>query len=175
MLCYRDEPEETPVLQTNKKKDQLKKFSKNKLTYYLLLLPNDFKYKILALEQAFRGYLNAVLKFTGKHQLSSPVFSKASDRPTILLKYHSNARVLLRILRNFSEQLFHRTPLDTCFSSFINIRCKISKKYCETRTLFLLIQCCPANIYLFKATNRNTRKVCEIYSKLTIKIPERRN
>ena len=32
----------------------------------------------------------------------------------------------------------------------------------------------PANIYLFKVNNINTRKRCEIYSKLTIKTPERR-
>ena len=32
----------------------------------------------------------------------------------------------------------------------------------------------PANIYLFKVNNRNTRKRCEIYSKLAIKTPERR-
>ena len=31
----------------------------------------------------------------------------------------------------------------------------------------------PANIYLFKVNNRNTRKRCEICSKLTIKTPER--
>ena len=31
----------------------------------------------------------------------------------------------------------------------------------------------PANIYLFKVSNRNTRKRCEICSKLTIKMPER--
>ena len=31
----------------------------------------------------------------------------------------------------------------------------------------------PANIYLFKVNNRNTRKRCEIWSKLTIKTPER--
>ena len=30
----------------------------------------------------------------------------------------------------------------------------------------------PANIYLFKVNNRNTRKRCEIFSKLTIKTPE---
>ena len=29
----------------------------------------------------------------------------------------------------------------------------------------------PANIYMFKASNRNTTKKCEIYSKLTIKTP----
>ena len=32
----------------------------------------------------------------------------------------------------------------------------------------------PANIYLVKVSNRKTRKICEICSKLTIKIPERR-
>ena len=32
----------------------------------------------------------------------------------------------------------------------------------------------PANIYLFKVNNRNTRKRYEICSKLTIKTPERR-
>ena len=29
----------------------------------------------------------------------------------------------------------------------------------------------PANIYLFRVSNRNTRKTCEICSKLTIKMP----
>ena len=33
----------------------------------------------------------------------------------------------------------------------------------------------PANIYLLKVNNRNTRKRCEICSMLTIKIPERRH
>ena len=32
----------------------------------------------------------------------------------------------------------------------------------------------PANIYLYKVNNRNSRKRCEIFSKLTIKTPERR-
>ena len=30
----------------------------------------------------------------------------------------------------------------------------------------------PAGIYLLKVNNRNTRTRCEIFSKLTIKIPE---
>ena len=33
----------------------------------------------------------------------------------------------------------------------------------------------PANIYLIKVNNRNTRKWCEICSKLTIKTSERRH
>ena len=32
----------------------------------------------------------------------------------------------------------------------------------------------PASIYLFKANNRSTRKICVISSKLTIKTPEKR-
>ena len=32
----------------------------------------------------------------------------------------------------------------------------------------------PANIYLFKVNNSSTRKRSEIFSKLTIKTPERR-
>ena len=32
----------------------------------------------------------------------------------------------------------------------------------------------PANIYLFKVSNRNTRKMCEVSSMLSIKTPERR-
>ena len=30
----------------------------------------------------------------------------------------------------------------------------------------------PSGIYLFKVSNGNTRTICEIYSKLTIKTPE---
>ena len=33
----------------------------------------------------------------------------------------------------------------------------------------------PANSYLFKVNNRNTRTRCEICSKLTVKTPERRS
>ena len=33
----------------------------------------------------------------------------------------------------------------------------------------------PASSYMFKVKNRNTRTRCEICSKLTIKIPERRH
>ena len=33
----------------------------------------------------------------------------------------------------------------------------------------------PANIYLFKVNNKNTRKRCEICSQLTIKTPDRRH
>ena len=38
----------------------------------------------------------------------------------------------------------------------------------------LKICSCPAGIHQLKVSDRNTRTRCEIYSKLTIKIPERR-
>ena len=38
----------------------------------------------------------------------------------------------------------------------------------------ILVNINPANIYLFKVIDRNSGKRCEIYSKLTIKMPERR-
>ena len=38
--------------------------------------------------------------------------------------------------------------------------------------LFLGCYSYPANIYLFKVDNRNTRKWCDICSKLTIKTPK---
>ena len=33
----------------------------------------------------------------------------------------------------------------------------------------------PAGNYMFKVNNKNTKTRCEIYSKLTVKIPERRH
>ena len=41
--------------------------------------------------------------------------------------------------------------------------------------IVVLITVYPTNIYLLKVNNRNTRKMCEIYSKLKIKSPERRH
>ena len=41
-------------------------------------------------------------------------------------------------------------------------------------TSWKLLSQFPANIYLLKVNNRNTRKRCEICSKLTIKTPEQR-
>ena len=45
--------------------------------------------------------------------------------------------------------------------------------YVETMTELYDDDLNPANIYLFKVNNRNTRKRCEIRSKLTIKTPQR--
>ena len=43
--------------------------------------------------------------------------------------------------------------------------------FCSKYCIFFWIF--PANIYLFKVNNKNTRKMCETCSKLTIKTPER--
>ena len=40
--------------------------------------------------------------------------------------------------------------------------------------LKILINVDPAGIHLLKVNNRNTRTKCEVYSKLKIKTPERR-
>ena len=40
--------------------------------------------------------------------------------------------------------------------------------------VLLSLKCFPANIYSFKVKNKNTRKRCEICSKITIKTRERR-
>ena len=41
--------------------------------------------------------------------------------------------------------------------------------------LLCMVASIPSNIYLFKVNNGNTRKKCEICSKLTTKAPERRH
>ena len=46
-------------------------------------------------------------------------------------------------------------------------------KSSENQLISGRIEVYPAGIYLLKVNNRNTRRRCEIYSKLTIKTPER--
>ena len=48
-------------------------------------------------------------------------------------------------------------------SGEIEVKCPSSPRYRK-----------PADIYLLKVNNRNTREKCEICSKLTINIPEQR-
>ena len=57
---------------------------------------------------------------------------------------------------------------DLQFSTFINDRMHLLLYHpsCQLG--------CQLDIYLFKVNNKNTRKRCEICSKLTIKTPERR-
>ena len=62
-----------------------------------------------------------------------------------------------------SIQEFYFFPIFKLFHSF----------YCNKNLSD--ISFCPASIYLFKVKNRNSRKRCEICSKLTIKTLERRH
>ena len=58
------------------------------------------------------GVLENLAKFTGKHLFQSLLFNKvAGPKPAALLKKrHSITGVFLRILRNFQEHFFGRTP-----------------------------------------------------------------
>ena len=59
-----------------------------------------------------------------------------------------------------------------------SVKAKIFHGIAEVRMMHNLdafLHYCPAGIYLLKVNNRNTRTRCEICSKLTIKIPERRH
>ena len=47
------------------------------------------------------------------------------------------------------------------------------ERFQGTRKMICGSRCFSANIYLLKVDNRNTRKMCDICSKLTIKTPER--
>ena len=62
----------------------------------------------------------------------------------------------------------------------VKSKTKYNIKNAQTSTSYLIattqivhVNYSVANIYLFQVYNRNTRKRCEIYSKLTIKTPER--
>ena len=64
------------------------------------------------------------------------------------------------------------------FSDKVNqiAKLQIANYHCNmTCNSFIGFTQYPANIHLFKVNNRNTRKRCEICSKLTIKTPERRS
>ena len=83
-----------------------------------------------------------------------------------------------RLLRNKSDLSssgyfpFHRYILQIIYFYYVN-RVSVGNKH-----FYMILYCftllSPANIYLFKINNRNTRDRCEICSKLTIKILERR-
>ena len=66
------------------------------------------------------------------------------------------------ISRNEVEVLYHKGGLETDESTeIIFVSVKVGIK--------------PAGNKMFKVNNRNTRTRCEICSKLTIKVPERRH
>ena len=57
---------------------------------------------------------------------------------------------------------------------FLGIRFCLKKIIWAVTITFLTRSNCPAGIHLFKANNVATRTMCKIYSKFTIKTPERR-
>ena len=84
---------------------------------------------------ARKGVLRNFTKFTGKHH-----------EPATLLKRDSSTGVFLWILRSFQEHLFHRAPLDDCFS-YIIVSMKYGKSFehilcwfkCNFATYFILV------------------------------------
>ena len=72
------------------------------------------------------------------------------------------------LVRSVTELIFHWwAHLRVLFSRSSQLKKYIMK--CIIANNF------PANIYLFKVNNRNTRKRCDICSTLTIKAPEQRH
>ena len=58
--------------------------------------------------------------------------------------------------------------------SLVKLCLKILLVFVRLILLIFLFCHCPADIYMLEVNSRNTRKRCEICSKLTAKIPERR-
>ena len=82
-----------------------------------------------------------------------------------------------RRLSEICSKLLHVSGTWLCYRVFIidfeNALCIFTWFWtCFCRLCILCVYCNPANIYFFKINNRNTRKSCEICSKLTIKTPE---
>ena len=72
-------------------------------------------------------------------------------------------RFIMEPLMLMAMNYFREKVLSWMFDRLVNIPLYSSSKVFS------------ANFYLFKVNNRNTRKRCEICSKLTIKTPERRS
>ena len=85
-------------------------------------------------------------------------------RPTLLLKntLHPNHKCKSNV-----HKTFKRHP-----ERLLNVLCTFNRILCLSCVTNATMS--PSGIYLLKVNNRNTRKRCEICSKLTIKIPERR-
>ena len=82
---------------------------------------------------------------------------------------------ILTMLTTYTKVIF------TWFCSYNESRNWLSDLKAITPLLMILVRKIftdtitnPVGNYMFKVNNRNTRRRCEIYSKLTIKIPERR-
>ena len=113
-----------------------------------------------------------IRSFSGQY---FPAFRLNTERysvfPHIQSECGKNRPEKLRI-----RTLFTQCPVCTNIPFLFNVfHYSIAITSCDW-LWFLLFHTCPdpANIYLFKVNNRNTRKRCETCSKLTIKTPERR-
>ena len=74
------------------------------------------------------------------------------------------------MMRVFTEICFWRYYNKIRFLAWENVRLG-EERQLDTKYLTNIV---PAGNYMFKVNNRNTGTRCEICSKLTIKIPERR-
>ena len=80
----------------------------------------------------------------------------------------------LRILFKYNERDLYCKDLNILLVNNVSIISVIEKWWSNLTEYFEKILP-AANIYLLKVNNKNTRKRCEICSKLTIKTPERRH
>ena len=128
-----------------------------------------------------KGVVKNFAKFTGKHLFWGLFFKKIASLHIIedLIRYKGN---LKRLVEAYSEPC--QTAKMECFANYfcitLHLRCltglrirpRIALLHFQTHLskscLFL------ADNNMFKVNNRNTSASCEICSKLTIKIPERR-
>ena len=129
-----------------------------------------------------KGVLKQSTKCTGKHLCQSLFLIKVSGlRPATLLKkrlWQSCFPVhFVNCLRtSFLQNTSWRLLLFLCYYhvnyNYVNFYIFDLKKQLSKISFSKSL---PANIYLFKVNNRNTRKRCKICSKLTIKTAERRH
>ena len=89
-----------------------------------------------------------------------------------ILKFYSYGTFITMVLK-INEKLLVQTndKIFTINSVIFLSNCTMNKEQVE----FEFLNCSQDGIYLFKVNNGNTRTMCEICSKLTIKTPERRH
>ena len=91
-----------------------------------------------------------------------------SKEREVLKQSYFRKKIHLRCLTEFCIRLYKAPKFQDYQTDFSYERWQDLQFDITTISLY------PANIYLFKVTNRNIRKRCEICLKLTIKTPERR-
>ena len=98
------------------------------------------------------------------------------SKPFRLDRTAKGGGILLYIREDIPCRYIKQTTLNNSYKGFKLRRNLINRL--ETYVLIIekvLASLFPADIYLLKVNNRNTRTRCEICSKLTIKTPERRH